>query len=49
VFSPDGTMIAFNRERPQDRFGVWLMNAAGTHAQQHTFGRFDFFPDWQPV
>ena len=49
MFSPDGTMIAFNRERPQDRFVVWLMNAAGTHAQQHTFGRFDFFPDWQPV
>jgi TolB protein len=49
TFSPDGTMIAFNREGPSDRFGVWLMGSDGPPADKHTFGRFDFFPDWQPI
>ena len=25
VFSPDGTMIAFTREGPATRFGLWVM------------------------
>ena len=49
AFSPDGTRIAFNREGRNGRFGVWIMNADGSSAQQQTFGLFDFFPDWQPV
>jgi Tol biopolymer transport system component len=49
VFSPDGTMIAFDREGPHDRFGVWVMPADGSSATRLTSGRFDFFPDRQPV
>ena len=48
-FSPDGTMIAFNREGPKDRFGVWLMPGDGSTATRLTSGLFDFAPDWQPV
>ena len=49
VFSPDGTMIAFSREGPATRFGLWVMPADGSSATRLTSGKFDFFPDWQPV
>jgi Tol biopolymer transport system component len=49
VYSPDGTMIAFDREGPNDRFGVWVMPSDGSPANKLTSGKFDFFPDWQPV
>jgi Tol biopolymer transport system component len=49
TFSPDGTMIAFNREAKDGRIGVWLMATDGTARIQQTFGKLDFFPDWQPV
>ena len=49
VYSPDGTMIAFNKQDPTGRFGVWVMQADGSAATKLTSGVFDFAPDWQPV
>ena len=49
TFSPNGRRIAFNRQSNDDRFGVWIMRADGSHRVQKTFGKFDFFPDWQPI
>ena len=49
VFSPDGTLIAFTREGPATRFGLWVMPADGSSATPLSSGKFDFFPDWQPV
>ena len=49
AFSPNGRRIAFNRLGNDDRIGVWVMRADGTVRVQKTFGRIDFFPDWQPV
>jgi Tol biopolymer transport system component len=50
TYSPNGTRIAFNREGRDGRFGVWTMPADGSGpAKQLTFGKFDFFPDWQPI
>ena len=49
TFSPNGRRIAFNRQGNDDRFGVWIMRADGSHRVQKTFGKFDFFPDWQPI
>lgn len=45
----DLVFARFNREGPHDRFGVWVMPADGSGATRLTSGRFDFFPDWQPV
>jgi hypothetical protein len=28
---------------------VWVMPTDGSSATRLTSGRFDFFPDWQPV
>ena len=49
AFSPDGERITFNQSGKDDRFGVWTMRADGSKRKQLTFGRFDFFPDWQPL
>ena len=49
TFSPDGATIAFNREAKDARIGVWLMATDGTARIQQTFGKLDFFPDWQPA
>ena len=48
AFSPNGRRIAFNR-RGRERIGVWVMRADGTDRAQRTFGRIDFFTDWQPA
>ena len=49
VYSPDGTMIAFNRQDPNGRFGVRVMQADGSAATKLTSGVVDFAPDWQPT
>jgi Tol biopolymer transport system component len=49
AFSPDGTRITFNRIARDGRVGVWVMRADGTRPRELTFGKFDFFPDWQPL
>ena len=49
TFSPSGRRIAFNRTGNDDRIGVWVMRPDGSRRRQLTFGRIDFFPDWQPV
>jgi Tol biopolymer transport system component len=49
AYSPDGAMITFNRRDANGRFGVWVMSADGSAPTKLTSGRFDFFPDWQPV
>jgi TolB protein len=50
TFSPNGMRIAFTRQTSSDRFGIFTMPADGSAAaRQRTFGRYDFFPDWQPV
>jgi Tol biopolymer transport system component len=49
TFAPDGTQIAYSRIQPDDRVGIWLMASDGSGPDQLTFGRLDFFPDWQPV
>lgn len=48
AYSPNGRRIAFNRRSRDERIGVWVMRADGTRRVQRTFGRIDFFPDWQP-
>lgn len=47
AFSPNGRMIAFNLITKKGRIGVWTMRADGSRPRQLTFGRIDFFPDWQ--
>jgi Tol biopolymer transport system component len=49
AFSPNGKRIAFNLLAKDGRIGVWVMRADGSRRKQLTFGRFDFFPDWQPL
>jgi Tol biopolymer transport system component len=49
AFSPNGNRIVFNLVARDGRIGVWVMRADGTKRKQLTFGRFDFFPDWQPL
>jgi TolB protein len=49
TFSPNGRRIAFNRQGNDDRIGLWVMRADGSNKMQKTFGKFDFFPDWQPI
>lgn len=49
AFAPNGRRIAFNRVGNDGRIGVWVMRDEGTVRVQKTFGRIDFFPDWQPV
>jgi Tol biopolymer transport system component len=49
AFSPNGNRIAFNLLARDGRVGVWAMRADGSRRKQITFGRFDFFPDWQPL
>lgn len=46
-YSPSGKLIAFNRIG-EDGIGMWTMRAIESREKQLTFGRFDFFPDWQP-
>ena len=48
AFSPNGLRIAFARHGNDGRIGVWNMRVDGSGRVQRTFGRFDFFPDWQP-
>jgi Tol biopolymer transport system component len=48
AFSPNGNRIVLNRTGKDDRIGLWVMRANGSRPKQLTFGRFDFFPDWQP-
>jgi TolB protein len=48
AFSPNGRRIAFNRLGNDGRIGVWVMREDGSVRVQKTFGRIDFFPDWQP-
>ena len=48
AFSPNGLRIAFARHDRTGRVGVWNMRVDGAGQVQRTFGRFDFFPDWQP-
>ena len=48
-FAPNGRRIAFNRLGNDGRIGVWVMRDDGTVRVQKTFGRIDFFPDWQPT
>lgn len=45
VFSPDGTLIAFQRTGYD---GVWTMNVDGTNHVRRTRGH-DFVTDWQPL
>ena len=49
AFSPTGPRIAFNRLGNDGRIGIWAMREDGTVRVQRTFGRIDFFPDWQPI
>jgi Tol biopolymer transport system component len=49
AFSPNGNRIAFKVTARDDRIGVCVMRADGTERKQLTFGRLDFFPDWQPL
>jgi Tol biopolymer transport system component len=49
AFSPNGHRITFNLIAGDGRIGVWVMRADGTNRRQLTFGKLDFFPDWQPV
>jgi TolB protein len=50
AYSPNGKRIAFTRQTwDGTRFGVWTIRADGSQGAHRTFGRLDFFPDWQPV
>jgi Tol biopolymer transport system component len=49
AFSPNGNRIAFHLTAKDGRIGVWAMRADGTKRKQLTFGKFDLFPDWQPL
>ena len=49
AFSPTGGRIAYNRETKDGRISVWTMHADGSGFVRRTFGKLDFFPDWQPV
>jgi Tol biopolymer transport system component len=49
AFSPNGQRIAFNRLGNDERIGVLVMRDDGSVRVQKTFGRMDFFLDWQPV
>jgi Tol biopolymer transport system component len=49
AYSPNGRKIAFNRRGRDERIAVRAMRADGTGRAQRTFGRIDFFPDWQPL
>jgi TolB protein len=49
AFSPNGNRIAYNRGTADGKFGVWTMRTDGSDRVRRTFGRFDFFPDWQPL
>ena len=48
TLSPNGKKIAFSRRAEDGRFGLWIMRADGSGADQLTFGKLDFFPDWRP-
>jgi uncharacterized repeat protein (TIGR01451 family) len=45
TWSPDGTRIAFGGTRSGSNFGVYVVNADGTHLQRLTFGND---PAWSP-
>jgi Tol biopolymer transport system component/serine/threonine protein kinase len=49
-FSPDGRRIAFESNRADDRYEIWLADADGTNATRltHGPGRNQGAPDWSP-
>jgi len=49
TFSPNGKRIAYMRPNKKDRYGIWTMRADGGHHRRLTSGKFDAFPDWQPL
>jgi TolB protein len=50
AFSPNGKRIAFTRRSTDGtRHGVWTIRGDGSLPEHRTFGKFDFFPDWQPI
>jgi len=49
TFSPNGRRIAFMRPNKKDRYGIWIIRADGEKRRRLTSGKFDAFPDWQPV
>ena len=49
TFSPNGRRIAFMRPDKKDRYGIWTIRADGEKRRRLTSGKFDAFPDWQPV
>lgn len=49
TFSPSGRRIVYDRLAKDGRIGLWTMRVDGSGRVQRTFGRIDFFPDWQPV
>jgi len=49
AFSPDGRLIAFNREDKADYRQIWVMNADGSQKRKLTRSRqFNESPDWSP-
>jgi TolB protein len=49
AFSPNGQLIAFNREDKADHRQIWVMNADGSDKRQLTRSRqFNESPDWSP-
>ncbi len=49
TFSPSGRRIAYDRLANDGRIGLWTMRVDGSKRVQRTFGRLDFFADWQPA
>ena len=48
AYSPNGKRITFNRMSKDGRISIWIMRTDGSKLKRLTFGRLDFFPDWQP-
>ena len=49
TFSASGRRIAFDRLAKDGRIGLWTMRVDGSKRVQRTFGKLDFFADWQPI